>query len=151
MKLLYLNQISVWTFVEIFHRMSCYNSKCYIFNSLCRICTEIKRVLRNVDARLLTLQALMCVGFEKKQAELIVNALVTLTTANMDIVYRDMVTGAHQVKSQTGTCCKYILITVLLFFTKCFCCRKSRSSKLWLIWIPLGRTWLFLRKVNLPT
>ncbi|XP_053505616.1 coiled-coil domain-containing protein 90B, mitochondrial [Ictalurus furcatus] len=35
-------------------------------------------------------------GFEKKQAELIVNALVTLTTANMDIVYRDMVTGAHQ-------------------------------------------------------
>ncbi|KAM9451719.1 coiled-coil domain-containing protein 90B, mitochondrial isoform 1-T1 [Clarias gariepinus] len=38
-------------------------------------------------------------GFEKKQAELIVNALVTLTTANMDIVYRDMVTGAHQVES----------------------------------------------------
>ncbi|KAG7321092.1 hypothetical protein KOW79_015507 [Hemibagrus wyckioides] len=35
-------------------------------------------------------------GFEKKQAELIVSALVTLTTANMDIVYRDMVTGAHQ-------------------------------------------------------
>lgn len=35
-------------------------------------------------------------GFEQKQAELIVNALVTLTTANMDIVYRDMVTGAHQ-------------------------------------------------------
>ncbi|KAK3523912.1 hypothetical protein QTP70_016722 [Hemibagrus guttatus] len=35
-------------------------------------------------------------GFEKKQAELIVDALVTLTTANMDIVYRDMVTGAHQ-------------------------------------------------------
>ncbi|XP_062867445.1 coiled-coil domain-containing protein 90B, mitochondrial isoform X2 [Trichomycterus rosablanca] len=35
-------------------------------------------------------------GFENKQAELIVNALVTLTTSNMDIVYRDMVTGAHQ-------------------------------------------------------
>ncbi|XP_036444026.1 coiled-coil domain-containing protein 90B, mitochondrial [Colossoma macropomum] len=35
-------------------------------------------------------------GFEKKQAEVIVTALVTLTTANMDIVYRDMVTGAHQ-------------------------------------------------------
>ncbi|XP_066502805.1 coiled-coil domain-containing protein 90B, mitochondrial [Hoplias malabaricus] len=35
-------------------------------------------------------------GFEKKQAEMIVTALVTLTTANMDIVYRDMVTGAHQ-------------------------------------------------------
>ncbi|TSQ12707.1 Coiled-coil domain-containing protein 90B, mitochondrial [Bagarius yarrelli] len=35
-------------------------------------------------------------GFEKKQSELIVNALVTLTTANIDIVYRDMVTGAHQ-------------------------------------------------------
>ncbi|XP_016361583.1 coiled-coil domain-containing protein 90B, mitochondrial-like isoform X3 [Sinocyclocheilus anshuiensis] len=35
-------------------------------------------------------------GFEKRQAEVIVTALVTLTTANMDIVYRDMVTGAHQ-------------------------------------------------------
>ncbi|TRZ03276.1 hypothetical protein DNTS_006710 [Danionella cerebrum] len=35
-------------------------------------------------------------GFEKQQAEMIVSALVTLTTANMDIVYRDMVTGAHQ-------------------------------------------------------
>uniref|UniRef100_A0A3B4CA29 Coiled-coil domain containing 90B n=1 Tax=Pygocentrus nattereri TaxID=42514 RepID=A0A3B4CA29_PYGNA len=35
-------------------------------------------------------------GFEKKQAEVIMTALVTLTTANMDIVYRDMVTGAHQ-------------------------------------------------------
>lgn len=35
-------------------------------------------------------------GFEKGQAEVIVTALVTLTTANMDIVYRDMVTGTHQ-------------------------------------------------------
>ncbi|XP_036381202.1 coiled-coil domain-containing protein 90B, mitochondrial isoform X1 [Megalops cyprinoides] len=35
-------------------------------------------------------------GFEKRQAEIIVTALVTLTTANMDIVYRDMVTTAHQ-------------------------------------------------------
>ncbi|MBN3313891.1 CC90B protein, partial [Atractosteus spatula] len=35
-------------------------------------------------------------GFGKEQAEIIVTALVTLTTANMDIVYRDMVTGAHQ-------------------------------------------------------
>ncbi|XP_019968731.2 coiled-coil domain-containing protein 90B, mitochondrial isoform X1 [Paralichthys olivaceus] len=35
-------------------------------------------------------------GFEKRQAELIVSALVTLTTANMDIVYRDMVTKSHQ-------------------------------------------------------
>ncbi|XP_048838572.1 coiled-coil domain-containing protein 90B, mitochondrial [Brienomyrus brachyistius] len=35
-------------------------------------------------------------GFEKGQAEVIVSALVTLTTANMDIVYRDMVTGTHQ-------------------------------------------------------
>lgn len=35
-------------------------------------------------------------GFEKRQADVIVTALVTLTTANMDIVYRDMVTGAHQ-------------------------------------------------------
>ncbi|KAE8287795.1 Coiled-coil domain-containing protein 90B, mitochondrial Precursor [Larimichthys crocea] len=35
-------------------------------------------------------------GFEKRQAELIVSALVTLTTANMDIVYKDMVTKAHQ-------------------------------------------------------
>ncbi|XP_061104494.1 coiled-coil domain-containing protein 90B, mitochondrial isoform X2 [Conger conger] len=35
-------------------------------------------------------------GFEKGQAEVIVTALVTLTTANMDIVYRDMVTATHQ-------------------------------------------------------
>uniref|UniRef100_A0A4W5MRM7 Coiled-coil domain containing 90B n=1 Tax=Hucho hucho TaxID=62062 RepID=A0A4W5MRM7_9TELE len=35
-------------------------------------------------------------GFEKRQAEIIVAALVNLTTANMDIVYKDMVTGAHQ-------------------------------------------------------
>ncbi|XP_061818596.2 coiled-coil domain-containing protein 90B, mitochondrial isoform X1 [Nerophis lumbriciformis] len=35
-------------------------------------------------------------GFEKRQAELIVSALVTLTTANMDIVYKDMVTKLHQ-------------------------------------------------------
>ncbi|CAL8265596.1 unnamed protein product [Merluccius merluccius] len=35
-------------------------------------------------------------GFEKKQAEIIVSALVTLTTANMDIVYKDMVTSSHQ-------------------------------------------------------
>ncbi|KAJ8405886.1 hypothetical protein AAFF_G00313230 [Aldrovandia affinis] len=35
-------------------------------------------------------------GFEKSQAEIIVTALVTLTTANLDIVYRDMVTTAHQ-------------------------------------------------------
>ncbi|XP_078101107.1 coiled-coil domain-containing protein 90B, mitochondrial isoform X2 [Sander vitreus] len=35
-------------------------------------------------------------GFEKRQAELIVSALVTLATANMDIVYKDMVTKSHQ-------------------------------------------------------
>uniref|UniRef100_A0A3P8V9H6 Coiled-coil domain containing 90B n=1 Tax=Cynoglossus semilaevis TaxID=244447 RepID=A0A3P8V9H6_CYNSE len=35
-------------------------------------------------------------GFTKQQAELIVSALVTLTTANMDIVYKDMVTKSHQ-------------------------------------------------------
>ncbi|XP_044077267.1 coiled-coil domain-containing protein 90B, mitochondrial isoform X1 [Siniperca chuatsi] len=35
-------------------------------------------------------------GLEKRQAELVVSALVTLTTANMDIVYRDMVTRSHQ-------------------------------------------------------
>ncbi|KAM8899072.1 coiled-coil domain-containing protein 90B, mitochondrial isoform 2-T2 [Spinachia spinachia] len=35
-------------------------------------------------------------GFERRQAELIVSALVTLTTANMDVVYKDMVTKAHQ-------------------------------------------------------
>ncbi|XP_078101106.1 coiled-coil domain-containing protein 90B, mitochondrial isoform X1 [Sander vitreus] len=34
--------------------------------------------------------------FEKRQAELIVSALVTLATANMDIVYKDMVTKSHQ-------------------------------------------------------
>ncbi|XP_069001802.1 coiled-coil domain-containing protein 90B, mitochondrial isoform X2 [Embiotoca jacksoni] len=35
-------------------------------------------------------------GLEKRQAELVVSALVTLTTANMDIVYKDMVTKSHQ-------------------------------------------------------
>ncbi|XP_029303511.1 coiled-coil domain-containing protein 90B, mitochondrial isoform X1 [Cottoperca gobio] len=35
-------------------------------------------------------------GFEKQQAELVVSALVTLSTANMEQVYRDMVTRAHQ-------------------------------------------------------
>ncbi|KAJ3589426.1 hypothetical protein NHX12_010271 [Muraenolepis orangiensis] len=35
-------------------------------------------------------------SFEKNQAEIIVSALVTLTTANMDIVYKDMVTSSHQ-------------------------------------------------------
>uniref|UniRef100_A0A3Q4MZ96 Coiled-coil domain containing 90B n=1 Tax=Neolamprologus brichardi TaxID=32507 RepID=A0A3Q4MZ96_NEOBR len=35
-------------------------------------------------------------GFEKNQAELIVSALVTLATANMDVVYKDMVTKSHQ-------------------------------------------------------
>ncbi|KAM9331775.1 coiled-coil domain-containing protein 90B, mitochondrial [Pholidichthys leucotaenia] len=35
-------------------------------------------------------------GFDKRQAELIVSALVTLATANMDIVYKDMVTKSHQ-------------------------------------------------------
>ncbi|KAM9780866.1 coiled-coil domain-containing protein 90B, mitochondrial [Syngnathus typhle] len=35
-------------------------------------------------------------GLEKRQAELIVSALVMLTTANMDIVYKDMVTKSHQ-------------------------------------------------------
>lgn len=41
--------------------------------------------------------SLFAAGFEKRQAELIVSALVTLTTANMDVVYKDMVTTAHQV------------------------------------------------------
>ncbi|XP_013883568.1 coiled-coil domain-containing protein 90B, mitochondrial, partial [Austrofundulus limnaeus] len=35
-------------------------------------------------------------GFEKHQAELMVSALVTLTSANMDMVYKDMVTRSHQ-------------------------------------------------------
>ncbi|KAM6985855.1 coiled-coil domain-containing protein 90B, mitochondrial [Aplochiton taeniatus] len=35
-------------------------------------------------------------GYEKRQAEVVVAALVTLTTANMDMVYKDMVTTAHQ-------------------------------------------------------
>lgn len=35
-------------------------------------------------------------GFTKQQADLIVSALVTLTTANMDMIYKDMVTKAHQ-------------------------------------------------------
>lgn len=42
----------------------------------------------------------LSLGFEKRQAEVIVTALVTLTTANMDIVYRDMVTGNHQVRQE---------------------------------------------------
>lgn len=41
-------------------------------------------------------------GFARSQAELIVSALVTLTTANMDIVYKDMVTKAHQVGSYSS-------------------------------------------------
>lgn len=51
-------------------------------------------------------------GFERSQAELIVSALVTLTTANMDIVYKDMVTKAQQV----GAAC-YEANTVLLMST----------------------------------
>ncbi|XP_037543138.1 coiled-coil domain-containing protein 90B, mitochondrial isoform X3 [Nematolebias whitei] len=35
-------------------------------------------------------------GFEKRQAELVVSALVTMTSANMDAVYKDMVTKSHQ-------------------------------------------------------
>ncbi|XP_058483757.1 coiled-coil domain-containing protein 90B, mitochondrial [Solea solea] len=35
-------------------------------------------------------------GFDERQSDLIVSALVTLTTSNMDIVYKDMVTKAHQ-------------------------------------------------------
>ncbi|KAG7282714.1 hypothetical protein CRUP_017640 [Coryphaenoides rupestris] len=35
-------------------------------------------------------------GFQKNQAEIIASALVTLTTAKMDIVYKDMVTSSHQ-------------------------------------------------------
>ncbi|CAL1572559.1 unnamed protein product [Knipowitschia caucasica] len=35
-------------------------------------------------------------GFQKSQAELIVAALVTLTTTNLELVYRDMVTKPHQ-------------------------------------------------------
>lgn len=40
-------------------------------------------------------------GFEKNQAEIIVSTLVTLSTANMDIVYKDMVTSSHQVSCHT--------------------------------------------------
>ncbi|KAM9728696.1 coiled-coil domain-containing protein 90B, mitochondrial isoform 2-T3 [Menidia menidia] len=43
--------------------------------------------------------ALQGSGFQKQQAELLVAALVTLTTANMDIVYKDMVTKSHQEES----------------------------------------------------
>lgn len=44
----------------------------------------------------------LCPGFEKRQAELIVSALVTLTTANMDVVYKDMVTKSHQVQDPSA-------------------------------------------------
>ncbi|XP_076835729.1 coiled-coil domain-containing protein 90B, mitochondrial isoform X1 [Brachyhypopomus gauderio] len=64
---------------------------------------DVRKVeLTPLDQRKLTFDSHACVqdlesnGFEKKQAEVIVAALVSLTTANMDIVYRDMVTGAHQ-------------------------------------------------------
>ncbi|XP_075994025.1 coiled-coil domain-containing protein 90B, mitochondrial [Genypterus blacodes] len=43
-----------------------------------------------------TVTELQSNGFDKRQAELIVSALVTLTTANMDMVYKDMVTTSHQ-------------------------------------------------------
>ncbi|XP_028656152.1 coiled-coil domain-containing protein 90B, mitochondrial isoform X2 [Erpetoichthys calabaricus] len=39
---------------------------------------------------------LLASGFKKEEAEILVTTLVTLTTACMDTVYRDMVTGSHQ-------------------------------------------------------
>lgn len=54
---------------------------------------------RGSNAALCSVVFFLMAGFEKSQAELIVSALVTLTTANMDIVYKDMVTKAHQVGS----------------------------------------------------
>lgn len=64
-------------------------------------CTElcVKQVLCEYKYINMTLTCdfSLAAGFEKSQAELIVSALVTLTTANMDIVYKDMVTKAQQV------------------------------------------------------
>ncbi|XP_038563996.1 coiled-coil domain-containing protein 90B, mitochondrial isoform X2 [Micropterus salmoides] len=64
---------------------------------------DLRRVeLKPLEQRKLTFDShamvteLQSSGFEKRQAELIVSALVTLTTANMDIVYKDMVTKSHQ-------------------------------------------------------
>lgn len=50
-----------------------------------------------VQCCLLMLFVCLYAGFEKRQAELMVSALVTLTSANMDMVYKDMVTRSHQV------------------------------------------------------
>lgn len=52
------------------------------------------------------MRRLWAAGFEKRQAELIVSALVTLTTANMDVVYKDMVTKAHQVGRRRQPTCQ---------------------------------------------
>nr|XP_057942085.1 coiled-coil domain-containing protein 90B, mitochondrial isoform X4 [Doryrhamphus excisus] len=49
-------------------------------------------------------------GFDKHQAELIVSALVTLTTANMDIVYKDMVTKSHQIMAHLDSIRKDMVI-----------------------------------------
>lgn len=58
-------------------------------------------------------------GFEKSQAELIVSALVTLTTANMDIVYKDMVTKAQQVGATCYRANTVVLISVPRVFHIC--------------------------------
>lgn len=63
-------------------------------------------------SRIFTCDFSFAAGFERSQAELIVSALVTLTTANMDIVYKDMVTKAQQV----GATC-YTTNTVVLMST----------------------------------
>lgn len=39
----------------------------------------------------------VCLGFTTQQAEIIVSALVKIMEANMDIVYKDMVTKMQQV------------------------------------------------------
>lgn len=68
-----------------------------------RMAFDLRRVeLTPLEQRKLTFDSHAVVtelqnrGFEKAQAELIVSALVTLTTANMDMVYKDMVTKSHQ-------------------------------------------------------
>lgn len=57
--------------------------------------TPLEQRKLTFDSHVMVTELQSC-GFEKRQAELIVSALVTLTTANMDMVYKDMVTKAHQ-------------------------------------------------------
>ncbi|XP_072317857.1 coiled-coil domain-containing protein 90B, mitochondrial [Eucyclogobius newberryi] len=57
--------------------------------------TPLEQRKLTFDSHAVAMELERC-GFEKRQAELMVAALVTLTTTNMDMVYKDMVTKSHQ-------------------------------------------------------